>query len=126
MAHGETKQWLTAKRLARGPEAAEEELRRWSMTAFRPAKLTGNPSAMRSEALAKRRETEVGATFMSPRHPPPSAGTIVVYALGSLAAVGAGFLIGRWWRKKHPTKTPVAGESANPYLIGAYASGSIR
>lgn len=128
----ETKSWLTPKRLARGPEAANEELRRWSKErrrrklvaemrgTFRPAQIYGDAAAMRRDALASRAE-RVGSTVMA--RDADSLGAVDL--LVGVSAIAVGVLIGRWWvRRSRAPHPPVAvrgaaGDSA--YARGALA-----
>jgi hypothetical protein len=104
----QTKTWLTPKRLARGPEAANAEMRRWASNekwrrelshvmkqTFRPAQVYGSAADMRRDALASR-SRGVGSTMLAtdahrvgPLH--------VAVAVGAL---GLGFVIGRWWMQR--------------------------
>lgn len=152
----ETKTWMTPARLARGPEAAAAELRRWKMTArdvgFRPGRLTGKSVNMvRAEALAKklsegnrddsysgektpvdaavarraRRPEAVGASFMfkDPSYAPRY--NLVETVVVSIAAIGAGFLFGRWLRHRYSTVHGIGGEhQESVQVVGGYALGA--
>lgn len=119
----ETKQWMTAKRIERGPEAAEAELRRWTKDAavkvgFRSVPVYGNTAAMRADALASRRD-HVGSKVVarSVAHDRSSHfGEILVAA----AALGGGFLLGRWWKRRQEAAaaTVIKGDDGNMYLHG--------
>ncbi len=125
MASGETKIWLTAKRLARGPEKADEEIRRWAKTAFRPAKLYGDVRALRTDAIASR------SAHMGSRHIAREPRPLVTWGeLAALAGVTVGaFFLGRYLgrrRQQHQAPAPAAVHGAAPsaasrYLTGTYA-----
>jgi hypothetical protein len=117
MASGETKTWLTPKRIARGPEKADEEIRRWAKGAFRPAKIYGSVSAMRADALASR-AAGVGSRRIA-RVPKPVVTPLELAALAGIS-VGA-FFVGRWIGKRRHQPQAVHGAPENPYLIGALA-----
>lgn len=116
----ETKQWMTAKRIERGPEAAEAELRRWTKDAatrigFRTVPIHGNAAALRADALASRRD-HVGSKLMAKtvhRARESHVGEILVAA----AALGGGFLLGRWWKRRQANEA-VHGQEHSAYLNG--------
>jgi hypothetical protein len=101
----ETKTWLTPKRLARGPEAANAEMRRWASNekwrrelshamkrTFRPAQVYGSAADMRRDALTSRGRGVGSVVLARDAH---RVGPLHVVA--GVAAIGAGFLVGRWW-----------------------------
>lgn len=116
----ETKQWLTPKRIARGPEKADEELRRWAMHAFRPGRMRGSVNVIRAAELARRAQVAAGAPYMAARDPGVRfarvAGKVALSAGVAAAAVGIGYFAGRWWKRRqvggHVSSSP------NPYLLG--------
>lgn len=118
MASVETKVWLTPKRIARGPDKADDEIRRWAKSAFRPAKLYGNVSAMRADALASR-AAGVGSRRIA-REPEPFVTPLELAALAGIS-IGA-FFVGRWIGKRRRTQAPaIHGATENPYLVGTLA-----
>lgn len=124
----ETKQWMTAKRIERGPEAAEAELRRWAKDAatragFRPVHISGNATALRADALASRRD-HVGSKLVARKFKAQAESNLGMVVV-SVAAIGGGFLLGRWWKHRQ-TATTVHGavEKPNPYLVGTCVLGA--
>lgn len=152
MANGPTKHWLTPKRIARGLEAAERELKRWHMSPeearrfwrehagdFRTVAVEGDARSLRADALAdkavrvagkedltaadiariQKRERETGASFM---HRDPFYEPLLTprFILFSVAALGGGYLIGRWWKRRTSSaRTHVAdapSSEVSPYL----------
>lgn len=121
MASGETKLWLTSKRIARGPEKADEEIRRWAKSAFRPAKLYGNVTAMRNDAIASR-SSRVGSALIAKEPRPVVTGG----ELAALAAITAGaFFVGRWLGRHRVHQAPavhgITESIADRYLQGVNA-----
>jgi len=127
----ETKSWMTPARFARGPEAANEELRRWSREkrrrdleremrgVFRPVKVYGDAASMRRDALASR-GAHVGSALMAKDAKSIGAVELLVGA----AALGGGVLFGLWIGKKIKTRmaqrrvaTVVSGDDGS-YLTG--------
>lgn len=127
----ETKQWMTAKRLERGPEAAEAELRRWAKDAatragFRPVHISGNATALRADALASR-QRHMGSRLVAHKVHEQVSSHIDIIVFG-LLAVGGGYLAGRWFKAKrehdqlaHATSNAIHGSpvNVNRYLVGA-------
>lgn len=122
----ETKTWLTPKRIARGPEAANEELRRWARAkrqrelgrtvsdALKPALVYRSTADMRHDEEASRRR-HVGSVVMSREPRGIGLGHVAIGA----AAIGAGFLVGRWWaRRRRAAQTTVAGCDTSTYERG--------
>lgn len=136
MSQGETKQWMTAKRLERGPAAAEAELRRWAKDAatragFRPVHISGNATALRADALASR-QRHMGSRLVARKvHEQVSSNAgIIVFGL---LAIGGGYFAGRWFKAKrehdqlaHATSNAIHGsdESESKYLVGALVLGA--
>lgn len=116
-AAAETKVWMTPKRIERGPEAADEELRRWAKSAFRPVKIYGNPRAMREDALASR-SAGVGSKLIAREPRKVEVGDLYL-AIAGLLALGGGFLVGRWWARRRRVEA-AAGSS---YVRGVDALG---
>lgn len=113
--------------MARGPEAANDELRRWSKArrvrklntelraTFRPAVVYGDASAMRRDALASRSK-KVGSTLMARDVDQLGVTDVVI----GMSAIAIGALIGRWWvKRKGKAPTAVQGTSDdNVYVRG--------
>lgn len=107
----ETKTWLTPARLARGPEAANNELKRWARekrrrelereirSVFRPVKIYGDAAAMHRDALTSR-GAGVGSALMAKDAKSIGAVELLIGA----AALGGGIVFGLWLGKKIKTR----------------------
>jgi len=101
---------MTPKRIARGPAAADAELRRWAKTAFRPVRIYGDTRRMREDALRSAHEGRGSAMIASEPRGIKVSPLEVAVALGALAG---GFFLGRWWvRRKKVATTYVQGLDA--------------
>lgn len=108
------KSWLTQKRIARGPEKADEEIRRWAQSAFRRAQLRGNLHAMRARALETRAAATVGAPA-SPSQWPFTPGGAALAA----GVVGSAALVGLWLRRRRQSPpSPSSGSLWSSYHFG--------
>lgn len=119
----ETKTWLTPKRLARGPEAANEELRRWAKARAAREQRPTAPRTYHTTADMRRDESasrsrRVGSVVLARD---TRGGLGLIHVAVGVAAVGAGFLVGRWWarRRKVARATTIHGDTAS----SSYARG---
>lgn len=77
-----------------------EDLRRWASSAFRPARLHGiHPRVLRAEAL-QRMIADRDADLREDR-----SAKIILGVVGSLLAVGAGYLAGSLWKNRKRLKS---------------------
>lgn len=117
----QTETWLTQRRLERGVEKANAELRRWSRekrlrelghemrSVFRPVRVYGDAGAMRRDALASRQKL-VGSALMARDVDAIGAFEVLI----GIAAVGGGIALGLWIGKRWKTSHVAASE----YLHG--------
>lgn len=117
----ETKTWMTAKRLARGPEAANAELERWrrvraerEASAPRRASTFANEGAMRRDAAASR-AAHIGSRVAAA--PERGIDLLDVALVGVMLAGAYAF-----WRVVSRDRVGAAAD--NPYYVGAIALGA--
>ena len=124
------KSWWTPARIARGPDAAREELARWRANAPRIMDPYGHPVTREylQGLRAKWKAAHHGRAVEAPEHKTQvdrSAGQLVTAALVGVAAVGGGILIGRWWKQRQRTSPRVHGNDGfNVYLHGTDVLGA--
>jgi uncharacterized protein YciW len=84
---------------------------------FRAGRLSGGDLRQLRDQAIRARAASVGTIFAARRPRTLVVGDIVATAIATGAVVGAGYLAGRYWRRKRQ------GLSGNPYLIGAAVLG---
>ena len=80
----------------------DPELRHWARGAFRPATMSGDLHRMRARELARREGGD----------------DTVYFAVAGVLALGGGFLLGRWWKRRQATNKP------SPYVAGVDVLGA--